>query len=346
LGAVASANSITSIAAHALIGAVAGRGRPVEPLFELVGLDPTAPPDADRHVSAVQYYALWDAALKSVQDPTFAVRVGASFELEALEAFGFLAMSCETLRDAYERTAKVRALYNVGSRWDLDVREGSMRVSWIPWPVEPRSEVARRSVNEYEVAEMLACVWQMTDRRLVPRRIAFRHPAPADTSVHRELLGRVPEFDAEFDGFEAELGWLDEPIRSKNPRLRAYFEKQCQRACDAFGSDAAFTALVRQRLVANMEGGALAMPEIARTLGVSPRSLHRRLQDEGTSFNELVDQVRRQFAEQYLARPRLAISEIAYLVGFNGPSAFHKAFRRWTGMTPSEYRQALRARQP
>jgi AraC-like DNA-binding protein len=290
----------------------------------------------DRHVPAERYFELWERAMQLVQDPSFPVRVGASFDTEALEVFGFLAMACETLRDAYERTARVRSLYNVGSRWELDLAHGRMRMTWIPWPFKVRSELARRSVNEYQVSEMLACVRQMTERRLVPLRIAFRHSAPQGGSVHRELLGLEPEFDADFDGFEAELGWLDEPIRGKNPKLRAYFERQCQSLAQAFASDPAFTALVRQRLASSMEGGALGMADVARALGTSPRSLHRRLHDEGTSFAELVDQVRRQFAEKYLARPRLAISEVAYLVGFNGPSAFHKAFRRWTGTTPTE----------
>jgi AraC-like DNA-binding protein len=334
-------NSITSVAALALIGAVASLGKPVAPLFELIGLDPAAPPNTEHHLPAETYYDVWERALQLVQDPSFPVRVGASFDLEALEAFGFLAMSCETLKDAYERTARVRSLYNVGSRWELEVEGDSMRMIWMPWPIKVRSELARRSVNEYQVTEMLASIRQMTQRRLVPRRIAFRHSAPRDVSVHQELLGRAPEYDANFDGFEAELGWLGEPIRSKNPKLRAYFEKQCERAREAFSNDPAFTALVRQRLAASMEGGVLSMAEVARSLGTSPRSLHRRLSDEGTSFNDLLDEVRRQFAEQYLARPRLAITEVAYLVGFNDPSAFFKAFRRWTGLSPSEYRLSL-----
>jgi AraC-like DNA-binding protein len=334
-------NSITSVAALALIGAVARLGKPVAPLFELVGLDPAAPPNTEHHLAADTYYDVWERAMQLVQDPTFPVRVGTSFDLEALEAFGFLAMSCETLRDAYERTARVRSLYNVGSRWELEVEGELMRMIWLPWPIKVRSELARRSVNEYQVAEMLASICQMTQRRLVPRRIAFRHSAPRDVSAHQELLGRAPEFEASYDGFEVELGWLAEPIRGKNPKLRAYFEKQCERARAAFESDPAFTALVRQRLAANMEGGGLSMAEVARSLGTSPRSLHRRLADEGTSFNDLLDEVRRQFAEQYLARPRLAVTEVAYLVGFNDPSAFFKAFRRWTGVTPSEYRTSL-----
>jgi AraC-like DNA-binding protein len=95
-----------------------------------------------------------------------------------------------------------------------------------------------------------------------------------------------------------------------------------------------------------MDGQLPSMATVAQSLGTSPRSLHRRLSDEGTRFNDLLDDVRRDFAERYLARPRLAVSEVAFLVGFNDASAFFKAFRRWTGATPTEYRSALTASAP
>jgi AraC-like DNA-binding protein len=339
--AVPQPGSITSMAALTLLEAVRRLGKPVEPLFELAGIDPAAPPQVEQHLAAATYFELWDRAMQLVQDPSFAVRVGSSFDVESLEAFGFLAMSCETLKDAYERTARVRSLYNVGSHWQLEVIDDCMRMIWVPWPVKARSELARRSVNEYQVAEMLASIRKMTQRNLVPRRIAFQHPAPPNVATHRELLGRVPDFDASFDGFDADLAWLAEPVRGKNPKLRDYFEKQCQLARQAFAEDLPFTAQVREKLAATMDGAVPSMAHISRALGTSPRSLHRRLADEGSRFNDLLDEVRRQFAERYLARPRLAVSEVAYLVGFNDPSAFFKAFRRWTGVSPSEYRLSL-----
>ncbi len=335
------ANSISAAVVFGLIETVRGLGKPVEALYARVGLDPAAPPAAEQHVAAQSYLALWDQVHHLVQDCAFPVRVGSQFQIEALEAFGFLAMSCETLRDAYERTVRFRALYNVGSRWELSIREERMRMVWLPWRVAVRSELAFRSVNEYEVAEMLASIRQLTCKHLIPDRIAFRHRSPKDTSVHRELLGRQPEFEADFDGFEAGAAWLAEPIRTKNVRLREYFERQCGLAQQAFASDPPFSAQVRQRLIASMDGRLPDMQSVARTLGVSPRSLHRRLADEGTRWNELLDEVRQEFAKSYLRRPKLSVGEVGHLIGFTDSSAFFKAFRRWTDSTPSEYRLSL-----
>ena len=338
-------NSISSAAALWLIEAVRERGKPVDRLFELVGVDPASPPSPDQHIAAEKYLELWDQAIRLVHEPGFAIHVGSGFDLEALEAFGFLAISCDTLRDAYERTVRFRALYNVGSRWDLELRENRMRMVWTLWPVKGHSEIAKCSVNEYEIAEMLASIRKMTQKRLIPDRIAFRHRAPADVAPHRELLGRAPEFGADFDGFEADIAWLAEPIRTKNPRLREYFDRQCEMVEAAFARDPPFTAQVRKQLTASMDGRLPAMPAVARALAISQRSLHRRLGDEGTRFNDVLDEVRKEFAERYLARPSLNVGEIAYLIGFHDSSAFFKAFRRWTGMTPSDYRKTL-ASQP
>lgn len=338
---MAEAHAITSVAALALMEALRRRGQPIEGLAELAGLDLALPPSVEHHLSAETYYALWERAMQLVQDPRFPVEVGASFEIEALEVFGFLALSCQTLGDAYLRTARVRALYNLGASWELEQEGERMRLRWCAWPIKIRSELARRSVDEYQVAEMLSSMRQMTGTRLVPRRVVFSHSAPRDRSAHRAFFGVDPSFDGDFVGLEAEARWLGEPLRATNPRIRDYFERQCQTAARVFASDPPFTAVVRQRVAANMEGGAISVGSVARALGLSPRSLQRRLAEEGTRYSELVDQVRRQFAEQYLARPRLAVSEVAYLVGFTDPSAFFKAFRRWTGQSPNDYRQSL-----
>jgi len=90
-----------------------------------------------------------------------------------------------------------------------------------------------------------------------------------------------------------------------------------------------------------MNGQLPTMAAVARTLGMSARSLHRSLEAEGTKFLAIVDDVRREFAQRYLARKSLNLGEVSYLVGFSDNSAFFKAFKRWTGKKPGEYRAAL-----
>jgi AraC-like DNA-binding protein len=100
---------------------------------------------------------------------------------------------------------------------------------------------------------------------------------------------------------------------------------------------------VRQQLVERLRDGEPEQGAVARPLGLSERTLQRRLRDEGTTFGALVDDVRLELARMYLGDPELAIFEVAFLLGYSEPSAFNRAFRRWTGASPSEHRRATGA---
>lgn len=102
------------------------------------------------------------------------------------------------------------------------------------------------------------------------------------------------------------------------------------------------SAQVRQHLAAGMAHGLVSLRSIAAQLHLSERSLQRQLQEEGTRFADLMDEVRRNLAQRYIADPQLALGEVAYLLGFSEPSAFHRAFKRWTGTTPAQARRASR----
>jgi AraC-like DNA-binding protein len=338
-------NSITSVAALVLIDAAARRGLDPGPLFAAAGLDPASSPEPDRHILAARYIELWDRVVRRIDDSTFAARTGMEFELEALEGFGFLAMSCASLAQAYERTKAYRSLYNVGAAWELEPSGAlAMRMRWEPWLLADAPEAGRRAVNEYQVGEMLASVRTLIgEPRFAPARLCFRHPASEAGSALAAVYGARPEFGADHDGFEVPRQLLERPLAFSNPALNAYFERQCKEAAARFEADAALTARVRRHVITGMNGQLPAMAEVARALGLSVRSLHRALEAEGTKFNEIVDDVRREFSERYLARKSLAIGEVSYLVGFSDTSAFFKAFKRWTGKNPGEWRSALGA---
>jgi len=129
------------------------------------------------------------------------------------------------------------------------------------------------------------------------------------------------------------------PIVSFNSRLRDYFDQECRRLLEQLGAGTGIAEQVRKKLIQAMDGGDTAMDATAKTLGMSARSLQRRLADEGTGYSDLLADVRAEFAKRYLARGNISASEVAYLLGFTEPPAFFKAFKRWTGMTPREFQQ-------
>jgi AraC-like DNA-binding protein len=128
-------------------------------------------------------------------------------------------------------------------------------------------------------------------------------------------------------------------VTTFNSKLRDYFDRECRRMIEALGPTTGISAAVRKTMIGVMDGGDTGIEAIARRLGMSTRSLQRRLSEEQTSYNDLLAEVRADFAKRYLARGTLTASEVAYLIGFTEPPAFFKAFKRWTGLTPREFQE-------
>jgi AraC-like DNA-binding protein len=129
-------------------------------------------------------------------------------------------------------------------------------------------------------------------------------------------------------------------VTTFNSRLRDYFDTECRRMIEKVGTEPGVAAQVRKALIGAMDGGDSQMEAIAKHVGLSTRSLQRRLSEEQTSYNDLLSEVREEFAKRYLARGTITASEVAYLIGFTEPPAFFKAFKRWTGLTPREFQQS------
>jgi AraC-like DNA-binding protein len=151
---------------------------------------------------------------------------------------------------------------------------------------------------------------------------------------------RFSKFNTPFDEIVLDASVLALPVASFNSRLRDYFDDQCRQLAPRFASDAPVASQVRRELIAAMDGGDPSMPSVARRLGMSGRSLHRRLAQERSGFDVLLDDVRQEFAKRYLAQGTISASEVAYLIGFQSPTAFFRAFKRWTGATPRTFQRS------
>lgn len=319
--------------------ALAARAEGVDPtrIFDAAAL--AAPPRPDEHVAVAHYFEVWRRAMALASDAAFPVRAASAFKLEDHEVFGFLAMSCETLGQAYERTAAYRALYCVGARWELELSEDAVRLIWYPWPGDVR-DVGYRAAMDFAVADMAKAIRQLG--RTGPKPIAVRlaHEAPADKSGFSAHYGVEPSYKTPLYELIYASGLADTPISTFNSRLRDYFDQECRRLVAELGPGTSLVDQLRKLLISAMDGGDTSIEVIAKQLGQSSRSLQRRLADEGTHYNDVLAGIRVEFAKRYLARGSVSASEVAYLIGFTEPPAFFKAFKRWTGVTPGEFQQA------
>jgi AraC-like DNA-binding protein len=172
----------------------------------------------------------------------------------------------------------------------------------------------------------------------------FKHGRPSSIEAYATTFpGAVLRFEAAFNGFVFDKSYASVPVISADPKLHELMRHYGDSLLASMPRVQSLTERVRELIVRELAGGNPNAHNVARQLPMGARTLSRRLENEGTTFKELLDDVRRRSALRYLAVSALPISEIAFLLGFSQATAFHRAFKRWTGQTPLEYRQAHRA---
>jgi AraC-like DNA-binding protein len=335
---VADRYTISSVVPFLLAAVARSEGANPALVLEGTGLGLDVPPRPEEHVRFEVYLGVWRRVMGLIPNPAFPLRAASAFKLEDHEVFGFLAMSCQTLGQAYERTATYRALYCVGARWEMQVDAGATRLLWYPWPGDV-GEAAYRGAMDYAVADMANAIHRLGRSGPRPTAVKLMHRKPAQTSPFAAHYGVEPSFDSPLYELVYPPGTHELPVATFNSRLRDYFDEECRRHVAKMGPGTGVVEQVRRKLVGAMDGGQTAIEATAKGLGMSARSLQRRLADEGTGYNDLLADVRQEFAKRYLARGTISASEVAYLIGFTEPPAFFKAFKRWTGMTPREFQQ-------
>jgi AraC-like DNA-binding protein len=312
-----------------------------EPLLRGTGVDASAPPRGDEHMPVERYFEVWRRAM-ALLDEAFPLRVASFFRHEDNEIFGFLAMSCATIGEAFDRTLHYSRLYTVGATYQMDVDPHSTTIAWLPWPGD-LDDTGYRAAMDYHVANMEQAIRQLGAAPTRPLEVRLRHPAPRETAAYVDFYGVEPRFGSARYELVYPSGLRDVGVTTFNSRLRDYFERECTRLVEKMGPAIGVAAEVRKALISVMDGGDSGIEAIAKRLRMSTRSLQRRLSEEQTSYNDLLAAVRQEFAERYLARGTLTASEVAYLIGFTEPPAFFKAFKRWTGLTPREFQERGRA---
>lgn len=183
----------------------------------------------------------------------------------------------------------------------------------------------------------------MTGDALRPLEVCFQGPQPADLEPYRQLFQAPLRFGAPRYALLFREADVNMPLPTANEALAQLHDRFAGEYLSRF-ADSRVMHRARQILCRLLPQGEPRREAVAQALCLSERTLQRRLQEAGGSFQQLLDDTRRDLAEQYLAQPDLAPLEIAYLLGFADPSNFYRAFKRWFGVTPGEYRLAARAR--
>ena len=179
----------------------------------------------------------------------------------------------------------------------------------------------------------------MTKKQIYPVAVYFAHEKPENIEDHKSFFGCDLIFNAE----EYQIVWpkalMDEPVIQANPELYEVFEKYVKEIMEQIDRDEPVSRIVNKHLLDLIQKNDATLEAVASRMAIGPRTLQRKLRDEGLSFNTLLGNVRKEIAVYHLKRDMLTITQISYLLGFSEPSVFHRSFKKWTGVTPADFRR-------
>jgi AraC-like DNA-binding protein len=320
---------------RAWIDAFERLGYDVDRLLADIGMARSDLPDPDRLIPCEVVGALFHRAQQIRPLKNLWARLGAVTPLGALPLLDYLILTSDTVGRGAEQASRYFRL--IGAPFLLDIRsdEDPVRVVYlITAPVPP-------CTVEYSAILCLQGFRSETDGLMRFAYVSFTHE-PDDVAEIEGLLGCEVRAKASWAGWAVPHDVWNLPLRRRDPVLRAMLERQADAMATRTPLFKGLAGDVRRTLASRLARGEADMELVARDLAMSSRTLQRRLAAEGLSYHELLDRVRRETAETCLADSSLAIAEVAYLTGYSEPAAFHRAFRRWTGVTPQAFRQRSR----
>ena len=274
----------------------------------------------------------WQAAEEVAGDPYIGLHLGQHMPIFKGQVLEYLFLSSPTFGEGLKRALSYQRLLSDAAKADLEEQGDTVFLRQLLW--------SRKlgHLNECASVGIIKFFSYVTDGAFVPLQMHFSHSRHADQTEYERVFGCPVQFDCQETGVLFRRSLMDLPSAHHEPELLRLHEQLANEQMARLEKQ----DLVGQvsRLIAELlESGHANLEEVAVRLGIKPRQLRTRLADAGTNFNQLVAEYRCRLAKRLLAGTEESIDEIVYLTGFSEPSTFYRAFKRWVGMTPIEYRR-------
>jgi AraC-like DNA-binding protein len=316
-----------------LLETAAARGVDAHVLARAAGLAvPLAPlPDS---LAAQDYIALLAHGALLTGDAHFGLHVGERVRLGTYSVYGLILLACADFAQALEQTQRYEQLAHDLGRSHLEIETGT-GLACYTWT--SHFPDASRHLAESVFAGIRTFGSWLAGRPLAPRRLAFAHASDADPGEYERVLGMVPAFGAaaHLACFDAAL--LAMPVPNADAGMYPVLQQHAERLLQE--RNIGIVADVRAAVIRNLAKDRVRLASIADELGMSARTMQRKLSEAGASFQQVLDAARYALAQDYLRQRGLSLADIAFLLGYQEQSAFTHAFREWSGVNPGAWRE-------
>jgi len=301
-------------------------------LIEQAGLDLQALNDPDARYSLKQTAHLWKLATEATQDSCFGLKVANQVNQHTFHILGHSLATSITLKELFLRIIRYfRLVTDIPELEFYEKNQNHYFVIHVPDEVQPESIDAFISVFIRSSRALQGSLFS-------PLRIELRRSEPVDIETYRNILKAPLVFNAPKDMIVFDTASIELPLEGANPLLSREYDEIIMRYLARFDKEN-IQARIKVKIIENLAAGEIQQQEIAKSLGLSTRSLQRKLSLENTTYSEILDNTRQELAISYVNNNTYSITEIAYILGFTDVSSFTRAFRRWTGLSPLHYRE-------
>lgn len=289
--------------------------------------------NAEAAYPAPQWRAMLQRAADHLHDPALGLRIGATITAAHLGPLGYVLLASSSVPAAIERYIRYQRLVHDVSPVRCLQNDGQVVLEW---DVESRS--VGLLVNQCGLAAVIQFARNVTGVVIVPEAVHFIEPPPDDAMTYRDFFGCPVLFAQDATRIILPASLLSLPLRLADPALVSMLEQQVQAGIAALPTKDPFEQEIRQRIARHLLQGEPGLRHLAAELNASGRTLRRHLSQHGWSYRALLDDIRKHLAEDYLRDRRLALPEVALLLGYSEQSAFNRAFLRWFNLTPRHWR--------
>jgi AraC-like DNA-binding protein len=327
--------SISAGVVRALAEAVEAAGVSRDAFLSAVSCDGSELGGVEARVSGAKVYRLCELAMVVTDDPAFGLHFAERLSLSALVPVSHLIAHSATLRHALDSLARFQRLVSDHGCHEI-VEQGDKVMMRC---VALRGSPAMQRFAAEQLTVFFLRVLRSFDRQVVLEGVSFAYPAPAYSAEYERVFEGRARFDQPYTGLSFDRALLDRPAPHKDDDLHEALSSLAERRLMRILNRTPYALRVREVVVRAGAAQRSDMLDVARALGMSARSLRRHLSSEGKSFTAVVNEALAFVAKQLLRREQRTIQETAHEMGFSDPRVFHRAFKRWTGMTPGAYQR-------
>lgn len=330
----------TALYVNQLLSIAKSLGANLDQLLADAELNPSELEDDDNRIDLTYLMRLGRGAIRQTQRPDLGLMLGHNSHISALGYVGLAAMTAPTVGHALDVLIRFEHLNSQCYRGTVSLEQENNKTAMTFYSIAPYNAYTCFVVDGV-LSAWMKLIYLLTGRTDLVDKVEIEFPAPSYSDSYSRAFPCPVLFNCERNALLMPNSTLDIALEERNDSLHEKLIRQCEKALTQVAQADSYRNKVLKVLGTMLHGQTPSIDEVALKLGMPSWTLRRKLKEEDTAYQTLVDEMRRDVALSYMKNTDLTFGEISYLLGFSTPGAFQRAFKRWSGQTPGEFRKSL-----